>query len=704
MNSETTKTEINCNRILEIPRSISCSRNWIAFALLFFIVGLVYSNTFHASWHLDDLSNIIQNKRLHLSDLKTASIIKTFYAHPKGGEKYKELYRPVACLTLALNWYLGQENVTGYHIVNISIHILCAFFLFLTIMGFYDTPLFRSESLDSAYFVALLSAVLWAVNPIQTQAVTYIVQRMASLATLFYIIGIYLYVKGRNVGRFKYSFWWYTGCIVSFFLAIGSKENAITLPLAIILLEAIFYHDLTLHQTRKRVFRALIACSLLIGMAGILFFIAGDLSIFKGYGGRSFGLWERLMTEPRVILFYMSQILYPAADRFSIDHDIVLSTSLFHPWTTLPAIALLILLTGIGISQLQKRGVISFAIFFFFLNHLIESTVIPLELIFEHRNYLPSLFFFLPVSIGFKWLLEYYTDRNRVMYLTLTSFAVLLIVIIGLGTYARNFVWASEETLWSDAVKNAPNSARALQTWISNKYDKTGSNYEKALTGYEQSLLLNDSTPNRARKVALNNIGRIYFKKGEYEKSVKYCLKILKRNPNSDITRYYMALALVELKKWDIALENVDKIIVKNKKNKNYLNLKGSILIEKGDYVQAIRYFQKSLNVNLFKNYKALFNLGVASYLLGDLARAERFFTLSQKISPGNIEPAVCMINVGLKLGNRLIVNKYLEILLNSVTTEQLISELKKLNDNTLWARMLNEKLKETIIKKLLER
>ena len=135
-----------------------------------------------------------------------------------------------------------------------------------------------------------------------------------------------------------------------------------------------------------------------------------------------FTLKERLLTEPRIIIYYLSEIFYPMASRLSLVHDIKISTSFFKPWTTIPAILAIISLLGIGLSQAIKRPIIAFAIFFYFINHIIESTILPLELIFEHRNYLPSFFLFFPVATGLIWMIDYFKTKEFLHSNTLGCF------------------------------------------------------------------------------------------------------------------------------------------------------------------------------------------------------------------------------------------------------------------------------------------
>jgi hypothetical protein len=148
---------------------------------------------------LDDFENILQNNALHISEPTPRALAATLFGEPTADiSSNQKLYRPLACLTFGLNWYAGQTNVWGYHLVNVGIHLLTAFFLFITILSLYRTPGMQKRPEGEAYFVGLLAVVLWAVNPIQTQAVTYIVQRMASMAAMFYVLGLFCYLTARQ--------------------------------------------------------------------------------------------------------------------------------------------------------------------------------------------------------------------------------------------------------------------------------------------------------------------------------------------------------------------------------------------------------------------------------------------------------------------------------------------------------------------------
>ncbi|MCW5199378.1 hypothetical protein VU05_01400, partial [Desulfobulbus sp. F1] len=287
------------------------------------IILLSYSNTFNAAWHLDDEPNILHNSKLHISALDFNQINAALRANPSIPENNK-LYRPFPCLTFGLNWYLGQENVIGYHIVNITIHILTAWFLFLTLELLLQihyrekkTPLFFLTA-------ALLGTLFWALAPIQTQAVTYIVQRMAAMSAMFTIISVYSYLRGRIEKKYI----WFILCFFAFFAALSSKENAIILPASLVLVEFAF---LSRQITKRQIFIFILSCTIILflgfffvryGLGLIPFSLSNPLSFLDNYANRSFTFSERILTQPRIVLMYLFQIIFPIADNLSIEHDI----------------------------------------------------------------------------------------------------------------------------------------------------------------------------------------------------------------------------------------------------------------------------------------------------------------------------------------------------------------------------------------------
>ncbi|MBW1793482.1 MAG: tetratricopeptide repeat protein [Deltaproteobacteria bacterium] len=679
-------------------KDISCSRIIFAFTLLFVLILLVYSNTFYASWHMDDFHNIVYNPGLHIKDLQPSSLIGSFFSLL--GQS-NELYRPLPCLTFAINWYLGKENVVGYHMVNITIHFLTAFFLFLTVCHILRLPNLKGRYHGNEYFIALLAATLWAINPIQTQAVTYIVQRMASLSTMFYILSIFLYIKGRMENSFFKKSILFFACLLSFILALASKENAATLPFALILVEIIFFQDLNQVKSKKTFGLAfLIGVLLLAGIA--LFFMHGKpLSFLEEYEKRPFTLWQRLMTEPRVLVFYLSQIFYPVPTRLSIEHDFSISTSLIDPWTTLLSIVFVLLLIALGLSQIKKRQILCFGLLFFFLNHLIESSIISLELVFEHRNYLPSLFLFFPVSVIISWLINNYFGVNRFMFFVLVFFVILLIIGLGSGTYVRNMAWATEKTLWEDAMIKAPESGRPPHNLAWGYYDVSGI-YDRAMELYKRSFPLKWSA-RHYKADALYGMGGIYYKKGEYEKAVKLYKEALKINPKDEMAHRQFTLSLIKLGIWDKALEEIDLLLLLRPDNVENLNLKGFILLKQKKLKDAIFYFTTCLKQSP-NSRKPMTNIGVTLGCMGEYERAEWFLRSVNARHPKDIITLLWLIETNLRTGDKEDADRYMDNLFASVQAGQFVSTLKRLFEGNLVVPIPQKLLIGSIAKKLKEK
>ncbi|MEJ2640633.1 MAG: hypothetical protein P8010_13750, partial [Desulfosarcinaceae bacterium] len=317
-------------------------RRHLGYFLMVALIFIVYANSFEASWHFDDYHNIVFNSKLHLSDLKVSSLIDTLFADPFVQDK---LYRPIACLTFGLNWYAGQDNVFGYHVVNLLIHCLSAILLMQTMLLLFRTPILSKcyPSGEAPYCIALLAATLWAVHPIQTQAVTYIVQRMAALAGMFYIAGLYCFLKGRLQADSRRALFWFAGAGMAFLLSLGSKENGVIFPLGVLMMEVTLFRPRLFSSTRSRwVLATGISVVVLIGVVAALHVSEETLNtFFHGYERRFFNHAERLMTEFRVLVYYLYQIAYPNPASLNLSHDFAVSTGLLSPWTTLPSFVLI---------------------------------------------------------------------------------------------------------------------------------------------------------------------------------------------------------------------------------------------------------------------------------------------------------------------------------------------------------------------------
>ncbi len=608
-----------------------------AFLILGLLIGLIYSNSLTASWHLDDEPNILTNQKLHLTALTSHSLFAALTARPGQPEKTR-LYRPVPCLTLALNWYWSQNNTRSYHLVNIGIHIITSFFLFLTILQLLQLATQDKIHSSKNHFIALLATSLWAAAPIHTQAVTYIVQRMASMAAMFYLIGIYAYLKGRQKENHAIKVSYYILCLCCYLFALGSKENTIIFPFSLLLIEITFLQKSSLIKYCN--LRHIIYVSLagLAGLFSIYFFSSSNpFSFLSGFDYRSFSLKERILTEPRIILHYFEQIFFPIAKNLSIEHSVQLSTSLFHPWITLPAIIILFSLIVISVYWLRKYPLLTFPILFYFLNQIVESSIIPLELVFEHRNYLPSFFLFLPISYLWAKIIYDPKKHTRLLTGTLIVASISYLMLSGFATYSRNKVWATEGTLWTDALHKAPASARATHN-LGRWYRKLG-NYSLALNLFQRSYKNADTspTPEQTYLSSLNGMASIYYIVGKKQTAIDLFEKCLRKKASNEACLKNITLTWTLEGNYEKAFTYAELLNEKYKNNPEYLYTKGFIALMLGKYALARTVLQKAM-VFLPNDKKITFAMGIALKKLHAYPNALFFFHRTIKLDPKNLD------------------------------------------------------------------
>lgn len=592
-----------------------------AFIALFLLIGLIYCNSLPAIWTIDDGPNILENPRVQIRNLSVSSLYGSMFSplHP-GVDGAPGLNRPLAHLSFALNWYLGQDSPIGYRAVNVGIHALTACVLFLLVRALLQSPNMAARFQGDAAPVALMSAALWAANPIQTQAVVYIVQRMASLACLFYLLAMWCYLQARTSTSRRATVFVLLTC-ACFAAALASKENAVLLPAAIVLMEFTFYRDLSQARVRRRLWVVVTGVGALVLLAGACVFIDGSLLGVLNYGNRLFTPAERLLTEPRVVLFYLSQIFWPAPGRLSLVHDVEWSRGLLDPWTTLPAVLGIAGLVVLGLSQVRKRPMLSFAVLFFLLNHVIESSLIGLELVYEHRNYLPSLFLFVPVALALRALAGKLRQKSPAAHALAAVFGALLVVGWGAGTFVRNLTWLDHKAFWEDAAGKAPLSMRPVHNLAYYHYERRG-DYEKAFELYTRALQLRDEN-----RVTLTfphiKIADYYERKGDLEKTGEHLEHALRIYPGFEKVRLRQAQVLTRAGHAERALDVLQPLLERHPDSLDCNFLQAQILITMGRPADALRPLAVCMERS--PEPKVFLLTGIALSLKGDFSEAERF-------------------------------------------------------------------------------
>jgi hypothetical protein len=360
-------------------------RHLIAIALIAGVTLVAYSNTFHVPFQFDDAINITQNPNIQIKSLSWDLLERLVK------NTYKESIRVFSYLTIALNFYFGGFNVFGYHVVNFLIHVASGIFLYWFLLLTLNLPSLKEEYGPISYKVALLTSLIFVTHPIQTQSVTYIIQRMASMAGMLYLLAMVLYIKGRlSTGRARFCY--FAGTVLSYLFGVFSKENVAILPLFIALYEFYFFQNVDLSPKGRKVIISLAAGLLILGVFGFLIWGERYIQVIReGYAYRTFTMSERVLTQFRVVVYYLTLLIYPHPSRLNLDYDFSISKTILDPPTTLISILIIAGLIGYSIWTARKRPLISFCILWYFGNLVIESSVFPLEIAFEHRLYLPAV-------------------------------------------------------------------------------------------------------------------------------------------------------------------------------------------------------------------------------------------------------------------------------------------------------------------------
>ncbi|MCB2218096.1 MAG: tetratricopeptide repeat protein [Desulfobulbaceae bacterium] len=671
--------------------------------LLLLVTLICYTNSFHASWQLDDEPNILENPLIQISDLSFYQIKRSMYARPGSGI----IYRPIPCLTLGLNWFFGQKEVFGYHLINFIIHFTTCYLLYLCISQLLKTGVLSGRFTDrEIQFIAILAALFWAVNPIQTQAVTYIVQRMASMAAMFSVASIYCYLLARarktQPARIAYLIF----SVFFYFCAILSKENSATLPLILPIIELFFFQTQLNHKSFWQYLPRSLLLGVIVVIAGFVIRPEGIDFIVNYYENRPFTLTERLLTEQRIIVFYLSQLFFPAPWRLSVEHDFVLSSSLLTPWTTVFAILInLMLIVGAFLFK-NRQPLFSFAILFFYTGHLVESTFVPLELVFEHRNYLPSLFLFVPVAQLILFLLKT-VAHHRPIYYALIGTTIIIVIFFGYSTYERNKAWQTKESLWLDAAAKAPHSARPLAALALMLAWGENQSHDKDLIAkqlIEKSISLKMSR-RRLDAAQYGNLGSLHHKMGDYQLAVEYFQQGLKIAPEDAKIHFSLAKTYICLGLFGKARSEIETIFNLGFIHADYLNLLGFIDLWAGRPDLALRSIQEAHKYAKDKP-SILLNMGKTLSLLGFHQRAEWF--LNQALHKGGEDLIVLLcllenawrnkdINQATEFARRIISSYPLMHILSKLTnsderyqTVPLASEEIKVILNTVLAETLH--------------
>jgi tetratricopeptide (TPR) repeat protein len=555
----------------------------------------IYANALGGPFVLDDISSITTNPITRDFRLVLDTRIVTY-------------------LSLALNYRLHGLEVTGYHLVNIAIHLANGILVYAFLTLLQRTPALTppAPGQREQRLLPLFAALLFVCHPLQTQAVTYIAQRATSLATLFYLGTHALYLcarSSRTVGRAAPLG---AAALVSAILALATKEIAFTLPLTLLLVEFTCFAG----NLRQRLVPLAALClpALLVPFALLLAShdspgeLLGRLTSLSTAISRQ----EYLLTQCRVFLTYLRLLVFPVGQ--NVDYDYPLSTTVTP--AIIAALLLIALLAGLA-ARLLRRGrchrewalaLAGFGLLWFFVTMSIEASVTMPDVIFEHRLYLPSAGFFTSVVAGLLLLRRRLGRGAASLVLPLLSLAV---VLLAGTTVARNQVWRDEVTFWEDIVAKSPRKPRAHGN-LGNAYQNRG-RLEEAAREYREVIRLTPGDP-----AAHLNLGTNLYRQRKWDEAIDSYRQALRLAPADAIAHYNLGQALLAT---------------------------GKLPEAAGELREAIR---------LRPGYDpAHNNLGIVLFKLGQHGAARAEFREAVRLNPGNIEAAQNLRSLEEAMGNR---------------------------------------------------
>lgn len=439
----------------------------------------------------DDGINIRINPFLKIDRLDISTL---WQAASSGG--ISPLGRPISMASFAINYYFFGMSPYYFKATNLAIHLVNGLLVFVLVKLLLGLHLRVRAAADDnlAAWAGIAVAAIWLLHPFNLTGVLYVVQRMTSLASLFTLAGMALYAYGRTrlLDGKPCGFSLIAAALLVFTpLAALCKESGVLLPLLILVCEVTLLRWSTPDRGSRNGLAAMVGLSVAGPLLLGLYYVSQSPgTILGGYAWRDFSLAERLLTEARVLWFYLHMIVLPSLGEMGLHHDdILISRSLLSPWTTLPAIVGLLALAVGAFMLRHKQPLITFGIAFFFAGHVMESTIIPLELAFEHRNYLPMMGILLPLAY-YALSARLHLPSARARRVTF----VLLLVLFGGLTAARAQQWGNTLMMRTLEVERHPLSVRA-HTDLANVYDylpPTSQDeaigfYEKARFHYQQA-------------------------------------------------------------------------------------------------------------------------------------------------------------------------------------------------------------------------
>jgi Flp pilus assembly protein TadD len=566
------------------------------------VTGAVYANSLQNEFLFDDLETIVRFQRPEGGGRFTAGLVNLLRGKPA--------YRPIRSASYAFDHAISGVRPWGYHLVNVACHGLAAILVFLI-----------ARELFGRRRPALLTALLFAVHPIQTETVTYLSGRRDLLSGLFVLAGFYAFVRYRVTGRSGYL----ALSFLAYPLAFFSKESGVVLPALCVAYDILAGLGTGASDARPGLFRTvwhgtrtafrrsrvLYLCFAAL-TAGAIFYV---LVLVRGTWQRAYhggSLWFTLLTAARVVLHYLKLLIFPLTLNADYSYNAFPITT---SWADPRALASVAILAAFGyclILCLNTRPIAAFGGAWFVIALAPVSQIVPHhEIMAEHFLYLPSVGFFLFVAA----IADPLADRLLPAPAVYGVGAVILL-LLALRTVWRNADWKDDLTIWSKTVQTAPDSARARNN-LGAAYLRRGQRV-RAEEQFEAALRI---MPGFASAHA--NLGKVYFERGELVRAEKELVTALRLRSDEVIPRLWLGGVLVRQGRLAEAEQQFRAAASRPPFDAYAYNNLGSLLARDGRLQEAEAAFREAVR-RMPDLAEARQNLERLSRLQGEAGPAER--------------------------------------------------------------------------------
>ena len=583
----------NTNIATEQMRPTVCpERRWqIQLAAVIIIAtGIaVFLNSFDGVFLYDDTKSIVKNP--HIRKLWPLSESMSV---PLANSGATVSGRPILSLSFAINYALFGKEPWGYHLVNLVIHICAGLLLFGIVRRTLSLEQFRDRYRKQAICPALAVALLWVVHPLQTESVTYIVQRAESMMGMFFLLTLYCAVRGFQSKR---AYLWYIVSVFVCALGMGTKEVMVAAPMIILLYDYVFIcGSFKASLQRHWGLYVTLAATWIISVTQILMtrkMIIADLQII--------GPLKYALTQPGVILHYLRLSIWPSPLVTNYNWPLAEATREI----MLPSLVILSMLVLTGWGLFRKRWFGFVGAWFFFILAPSSSFIPTLQNAFEHRMYLPLASVILPAVVGGEYILfKPAAGRlsRRIRQIVAAGAVLSIVVTLGYLCYERNKDYHSGFVFWADNVTKRPESEVA-HIMFGGELMKQG-NLEAAKAQYEYVLRLNPSNAD-----AHSNLGVIFMKEGDLGLSKSKLEEALRISPNHADAHYNFGNLLMQQGDLAEAKIHYEDALAINPNHSDVHNNLGTILMGEGNLSGAKVQYEYALRIK--PNYaEAHYNLG----------------------------------------------------------------------------------------------